>query len=237
LYIEEGKVPLPHATVQLHAAIDRNLLATQEADAPAEERNELRRVCATEAETKVILVRAFEKEGAFLREEERKTREINLPCVDFRLCEVRVGREDRDKLRCDFPGHLAPDRSLPRPFTARERFPRFSDAVGDEFDPLALLQTADAADAPTPAQVVQEGIQGGRRPPARRATPVHPIDHRARSKPKDEQPLPHWGRHLLGRQLIPSSRVPCKRAKHIAASGEFSKSPVQHMQSDGEVSR
>jgi len=114
-----GQGSTSHATVQLYAAIDRNLLAAQEADAPAEERNELRRVCATQAETKVILVRAFEKEGAFLREEERKTREIDLPRVDFRLCEVRVGRKDRDKLRCDFPGHLAADRSLPRPFAAR----------------------------------------------------------------------------------------------------------------------
>jgi len=102
-----------NATVELDAGIDGNLGPVEQPDVSAEEWDELRRLltCTTQAE--IVLIRSFEKESAFLREEQRKTREIDLPGINFGLCKIGVGREDSHQLRSNLPGDFTADCSLP----------------------------------------------------------------------------------------------------------------------------
>src|SRR5262249_11698612 len=83
-----AEVGVPDTTVHLSADVNRHLLAVEQSDGPAEERNDP----FGQAEAKREDVGSFEEEGALLRKEQRKTRKVRLPRVDFGFREVRVDR-------------------------------------------------------------------------------------------------------------------------------------------------
>src|SRR6266404_1654861 len=164
LHVEQREVPFSHPAVQLHPRVDGNLCAAKQSDPAAEEGNELRRILASNAQSKIVLVGPFEKERSLLRKEKRKPREIDLPRIDFRLGEVRVGGEHRDELRCDFPRHVAAGRTLPRPVASWKNFPRFSRRIRDELQSFALFERSNSGQSPRAAQIVDKGIERGGRP-------------------------------------------------------------------------
>src|SRR6267142_3323122 len=115
LHVKQSEVPFSYPPVQFHSRVDGNLRAAQQSNSPAEERNELRRILASNSQAEIVLVGPFEKERPLLRKEQRKAREIDLPSIHFRLSEIRVGSEHRYELGRDFPRHVAAGRTLPRP--------------------------------------------------------------------------------------------------------------------------
>ena len=114
------------------------MLAVEEADPTTKERSELWRFTA-QAEAEVILVSAFQKESSFLWKEEWKARQVDLPCVNFGLGEIRVGRKDRDQLWRRLPGNFSPCGRLPSARTLAIEFLRFSDTIRRNFYAPALL--------------------------------------------------------------------------------------------------
>src|SRR5258708_10321548 len=166
LHVEQREVPLPSTAVQLHTRINGNKCATQQTDAPAEEWDELLGILSTDTypKTEIVLISTFEKEGSFLREEQRKACQINLPRIHVSLRKIRVGGEHGYDLWRNFPGHIAADRALPRAMAAWENLRRSARRIRSELQSFSLLKPAHTSQPSRAAQIVDERIKRGRRP-------------------------------------------------------------------------
>ena len=83
------------ATADFCANLNRHLGPIQQSDPPTEEGFDV----IAEAESEIENVRALEKKRALLREEERKSRQVGAPRVDFGLGEVGVDGERGERVR------------------------------------------------------------------------------------------------------------------------------------------
>ena len=83
---------------QLDAGVERNFPAAEQADLAAEERIESAPVAGNAARRLGPGAReaedagAFEEKRALLRKQQRETRQVDLPRIDFRFAEVGVER-------------------------------------------------------------------------------------------------------------------------------------------------
>ena len=97
---------------QFGAVVDRHLLPPEQADLPAEERkhfgsgtgNAARRIDAGRG--KVEDAGILQEERPFLGKEDGETREIDLPCIHFRLAEVGVRGDGQLETRGDVVEHV-----------------------------------------------------------------------------------------------------------------------------------
>ena len=156
LDVEQAHVPAIDAPRGLEAGEDGDLLSLEQTDAPAVERNE---VGVAAAETgRLEDPGPLEEEGALLREEEGKTRQVHLAVVRLRLREVGVHGEGGGEVGGHVHEDVAAGLGLSRPIG------RSSREVGPDVEAPALSRAGEPLEAPRLGEVRDPDVAPRRRP-------------------------------------------------------------------------
>src|SRR5262249_22288778 len=98
-------------------------------------------------------------EGALLRKEKRKSGEIDLSGIDFRLGEVGVRSKNCHELRSHLPCDFSSDCALPGAICSLKLCCGATGNVRAQFEPTALLQFTHTSESTRSAEVIDRGIK------------------------------------------------------------------------------
>lgn len=167
MHVENGDAHGARASKNLETRVEGNEPPGEETDTPRVERNEV----ASEPETELEEIRAFEEERALLREKERKACQVDLPLVDLGLGEIRIHGQRRAEPRREVVVEVEAELALREGVARLEVGLVAPERVRADRKPEPLFQTSQSRELSRPAEIRELRVESRPGPSERRAVP------------------------------------------------------------------